>query len=460
MGAEDRIVAYEKEMTELLQALVKIPSVRAEAQPEAPFGLDVAESLRLVLDWGEREGFQTRNINGYAGHIEYGQGEELIGVLAHVDVVPAGEGWTYPPFGAEIHDGKIYGRGVTDDKGPAVAVLYALKALKEEGTPVRRRIRIILGCDEESRWECMDAYFKAEPKPTMGFTPDAVFPLVFSEKGRLGLTVAGTVKNGHQGIQLLSLQGGSRANVVPDQATAMIKVEEQKLLENIERVLGGHPSVQSTPNPTGLTLKAKGIAAHASMPELGDNALGKMLMALADLELSGGTWDTIRSLAEWFGAGFDGDRLGIAAKDAESGALTMNLGVLDIQSDQVRLEIDIRYPRTVSGEALVEQLRQTFDPLGLKPIDTIVMPPHFVAPDHPLVQNLLDAYRQETGDQSAPIAIGGRTYATVLGTAVAFGPGFPGEPDLAHQRDEFMAINDLIRCGRIYARALEGLMTT
>lgn len=463
MSVEDRVATYQGEMIEFLQKLIRIPSVRGEAAPEAPFGPEVKEALQTTLAWAEKEGFKTRNVRGYAGHIEYGDGPETLGVLVHLDVVPAGEGWVHPPFGAEIHEGRIFGRGVTDDKGPAVAALYALKALKEEGIPLRRKIRIILGCDEESRWECMDAYFEEEPRPTLGFTPDAVFPLVFSEKGRLGLIFEGKVLSDLKGTRLTRLEGGSRANVVPDQATAFIQAEGsdlQRLLDIFATEITERDTVEWSKHEAGIQLTAHGRAAHASMPHLGDNALAKLIALLSRLGLKGGAWEIVNLLAKGFGAGFSGAGLEIAATDPVSGELTINLGVLHMDESSIRMEVDVRYPRNANGEHLAKRIRAFFAPVGIEITDMIVMPPHFVEENHPLVQTLMEAYRQETGDYSAPLAIGGRTYATVLGTAVAFGPGFPGQPDLAHQRDESMDIEDLVRCGRIYARALVGLAST
>lgn len=459
MDVFHRIETYQGEMVEFLQQLLRISSVRTDGFPGAPFGSAVAEALGVALAWGEREGFRTRNVNGYAGHIEYGEGEEIIGVLAHMDIVPAGDGWTFPPFAAEIHNGRIYGRGAIDDKGPAVAAMYALKALKEEGPPLRHRIRIILGCDEESRWECMDAYFKAEPRPSLGFTPDGVFPLVHSEKGRLGLTMKGKINKFLGFPQLVCLKGGSRANVVPDLATAFVRAEgpiRQKLIKEIEREAKEN-QITWTLHEEGIKLSVRGIASHASMPELGDNALVKLLVFLGGLGYEGGAWETVHLLTKGFKGGFDGSGFGIDAFDTESGALTMNLGVLHIEDDALEMELDIRFPRTEKGEVIVERLQSAFVTQGITVEDALIIPPHFVAAEHPLVQKLLDAYRKETGDQSEPLAIGGRTYATVLGTAVAFGPGFPGQPDLAHQRDESIAIEDLMRCSRIYARALVDL---
>src|SRR5690554_601263 len=191
-----------------LRELIAIPSVKSSpAGPGAPFGLEMARALEYVLAWGEKEGFRTQNFSGYAGHLEYGEGEEDLGVLLHLDVVPAGAGWQYPPFQGSRMGDRIYGRGAVDDKGPVVAVLYALKALKEAGVQPDRKIRVIFGCDEESGWKCMEHYFQKAPKPAFGFVPDADFPLIHCEKGFVALTLQAGYNSSAGGLELLRLVG-------------------------------------------------------------------------------------------------------------------------------------------------------------------------------------------------------------------------------------------------------------
>lgn len=292
-GIEQRLKATEGAMVDFLQKLIQIPSVRAEAAgPGAPFGENLRKALETVLAWGEQEGFRTRNVRGYAGHIEYGEGDATVGVLVHLDVVPAGEGWTYPPFAAVIEDGRIYGRGAVDDKGPTAAVLFALKALKDQGVPLRRKIRVIFGCDEESNWECMEEYFKVEPRPAMGFTPDADFPLVYSEKGMLAVALTGSLPAGDAPVCLEAVTGGMRRNIVPEYAEAVLGFTDPSLRESVRQKLQaageeiGHIQLEGAGDT--LKIKATGRAAHASQPQLGENAIGRLVLALNSLELSGG----------------------------------------------------------------------------------------------------------------------------------------------------------------------------
>src|SRR5690606_23979473 len=166
------------------QRLLQIKSVLDEenATKDAPLGQGVKDALQFMLDLGEEHGFKSKNEGNLAGHIDFGEAEECVGILCHVDVVPEGDGWSVDPYGAEIKDGKIYARGAIDDKGPTMAAFYGMKIVKELDLPLKRRVRMIIGTDEESNWRCVDHYFEHEEMPTFGFAPDADFPIIYAEK--------------------------------------------------------------------------------------------------------------------------------------------------------------------------------------------------------------------------------------------------------------------------------------
>lgn len=463
-----RIEKDQEEMVTVLKDLISIPSVKAEPVGNAPFGKEIARALEYVLAWGEKQGFSVKNLSGYAGHMEYGEGEETVGVLVHVDVVPAGDGWTYGPFSGTIAEGRIYGRGTVDDKGPAVAVMYALKALKEAQVRLKRKIRIIFGCDEESGWACMDHYFQHEKKPTCGFAPDAEFPLINCEKGMLGLDLDGEVPlTSPEQPQLLQFQGGERRNVVPDYAEAIIFLSEPELARRVRKELTGYfgqiavndQKFQWQEKDGRFLLRVYGVSAHASLPQLGENALIKLARILAGLNYHSGAWDLLHFIAENIGPENDGRKFGIACSDERSGELTLNLGVVAIKDGRIHLELDIRYPMCTNAQFITDQIRKGVVPLKLtvKPAHSLL--PHYVPVDDGLVQTLLKAYRSETHDSAQPLSIGGRTYAVALGNGVAFGPVFPGRPGLAHKKDEYISLADLYACARIYARALYELAT-
>ena len=458
----DRIQQEQPEMISTLQELIAIPSVKADpAGADAPFGREIARALEYVLAWGERHGFTTKNLSGYAGHLEYGTGEELVGVLVHLDVVPAGEGWRFPPFSGTVADGKIYGRGANDDKGPAVAVMYALKALKESGVKLGKKIRIIFGCDEESGWQCMEHYFKHERKPDYGFTPDAYFPLINSEKGQMALKFEGRATADGDGVVLLAFTGGTRRNVVPESAEAVLAFPDQEALEQgkaaiLAQGINGIAAL-ALPERNQLKVSAQGVSAHGSTPEQGDNAVTKLAQALAPVEGEEGAWAAVRFIRECFGRETDGRGLGINCQDEVSGALTINLGVVRTEAGKIWMEVDIRSPQSANHETMKTKIADRLRSYGLQITERSTLAPHYLPVDNHLVQVLLQVYREETGDQSKPVATGGRTYAMTLGNGVAFGPGFPGQPETAHQKDEYFAVEDLMTCTRIYAKALYAL---
>src|SRR6056297_3744079 len=238
---EQKVDSYKKDIVSSLQEIVEIKSVEAKAQEGMPFGEGVDKSLRKFLELAEKLGLPTKYVDGYAGHVEIGEGAEMLGILCHLDVVPEGTKWTYPPYAAEIHDDKMYGRGTIDDKGPAIASLYALKAIKESDIKLNKKVRLILGTDEESGWEGLDYYFKKEPKPEMAFSPDAQYPVIHAEKGILIFDLnyeldiddeEYSTSNGFK-YEVLSLKGGNAPNMVPDSCEVLIKTDYGKSLEKI-----------------------------------------------------------------------------------------------------------------------------------------------------------------------------------------------------------------------------------
>lgn len=455
----DRIQQEQEAMIKTLQELIAIPSVKGgPVTVGAPFGPEIARALAYVLAWGEQHGFTAKNLSGYAGHLEFGSGEKTVGVLVHLDVVPAGEGWSHPPFSGTVADGKIYGRGAVDDKGPAVAAMYALKALKESGVQLGKKIRIIFGCDEESGWRCMDHYFKHEKKPDYGFTPDAMFPLINSEKGQMALVFEGEGKTEGEGVILQSITGGTRRNVVPERAEAVLVFPDEASLCRGKAALLAQKinglNLTDLPEKNQLRIVAHGVSAHGSTPEQGENAISKLALALTPIEGKGGSWESIRFIRDCFGQGTDGSGLGIACRDEVSGALSINLGVIRTEGEKIRMEVDIRSPRSADHRQMKEKIADQLSRYGLKITESSTMPPHYLPEDNWLVQVLLGVYREETGDLTKPVATGGRTYAVTLGNGVAFGPVFPGQPETAHQKDEYFAIKDMITCARIYGKAL------
>lgn len=415
-----------------LQAFIRIPSVKSPPVGGYPFGAPIHHALEYALKHARLLGFDTKNLDGYAGVIDYGQGEETLGILAHVDVVPAGEGWTLPPFSGEIKSGRICGRGASDDKGPAISAVYALAAVAAARIPLKRRVRIILGCDEESGWDCMAYYKLHEPMPALAFSPDAEYPLVYSEKAILHATFT----RKHTG-SYLQIRCGQRLNVVPGLAEAYISGEHT----NFPSIPGFQVLNQLRGNETYI--RVEGLSAHASTPERGSNALQALLQVLGDAPLHANDAATLLALRDMLKLDMHGESLGIDQTD-ESGRLTLNPGLLHWDAEGVTLGFDARIPHCMATETILVALRDALAPLGFSLRDSHIQPGHIVQRDSELVRTLMQVYCTQTGDmQAEPLAIGGGTYARAMPSAVAFGCEWPGSPPVAHMPDEYIALEDM-----------------
>lgn len=447
------IDGFKQEMLDTLSRWINVPSVKGEEAPGAPFGVEVRRALDVALADAEAMGFSVRNFDGYAGDVRMGpEGVEPLAILAHVDVVPAGDGWSTDPFQAVVKDGKIYGRGTSDDKGPAVAALYAMYALKKAGVPLTREIRLILGCDEESGWGCMHHYLEHCDMPKAGFSPDANFPVINTEKGMLHLSVRGAY---HKGGLVKEISVGERCNVVPGSAVATVYGDEALCAraEDFAREQGYDLKAQAQADGTAL-LTVTGVPGHAAFPEGARNALGQLLVVLKALGAEG----SLAVLADRVGAEYDGLSLGIRCKDEASGPLTCNLGILRYnEQDGLYATLDIRYPILCDHKALTRCIEAALAPEVSVTVDS-QKDPHHVSPHSKLVKDLLDAYHEVTGLPREAVSTGGGTYARVLEEGVAFGSVFPGEEELAHQADEYMPVDSLVKNVQIFVYALQKMM--
>lgn len=424
--------------------LVSIPSVsRGTPEPGMPFGKAVDDALTYTLALANRLGFpNTRSLDGYCGTIDYGEGDEMLMVMAHLDVVPAGPAWSSDPFTPEIRNGRVYGRGVIDDKGPAVSTLYALQAVKESGIPLKRRVRILLGCDEEKGWGCIDRYKQTEEDPTLAFTPDGVYPLVYSEMG-----ICHTVyekKLEHSGVHI---DCGYAPNVVPGEAGATLPFAAQPVsLQN--------PAVTLTTD--GNTLRATGRGGHAAEPHLAQNALLALLEALAAQPLTGADLDTAASLHALLKSDLHGEGFGLNVSDS-SGQLTLSPDILTWDETGVRITLDCRYPFSLSLEQLLDRLDKGFAPLGFTRVSFKNTDGHFIDPKSELVTTLLDVYNQCTGLDAKPLTVGGGTYARAFKNAVAFGAEPENAPAQCHMPDESIGLDEIRFNTRVIAEAIARL---
>ena len=460
MDINTQIAAYREQMVEQLCRLIRIPSVQGEAQPGMPFGKEVHEALMQMLSLARSLGFETvQDVDGYAGYVEIGQGEEEIGVLVHLDVVPAGDdGWSVDPFGGTVKDNRVYGRGATDNKGAAIAALYALLALKDCDVPLRRRVRLVIGCNEETGMHDLDYYDAHIGLPNYAFAPDGNYPIINVERGILQVhAVCPCAPTVGAGAHIVSIHSGLRPNVVPGSATAVLACEDpQPILDAFEAYRATCPhALQLTVQQGQLVLSAEGAVGHAARPHLGANAAGMLLEALAALPLANGeTERAIRAMAQHIGFTMYGERLGIASEDEVSGKTTCNLGVLTVENDEVQFTLDIRHCVSITDEHILMTLQQTFAGMGFTFAPGHRQGSHVVPADAPLVQALLGVYHAQTHQDTYCISIGGGTYARKMpGRAVAFGTTFSGQARLAHVADEYFDIDELVQNAQIMAQA-------
>lgn len=446
------------------KALLSIESVlnEQEATIEAPLGKGVKEALDFMLELGNRDGFAVKNVDNLAGHIEYGEGQEILGVLCHVDVVPAGEGWTSPPFSPEVRDGKLYSRGAMDDKGPTMAAYHALKLIKELNLPLNKRVRVIIGTDEESKWRCVNRYFQTEEMPQIGFAPDADFPIIHAEKGIADFFIVQKPLDGlGEGIKVLSFQSGQRLNMVPDYATVKLQEATEDVQLQFEKYLSEHQLKGRYYSENEITVfELEGKAAHAMEPKNGVNAGLYLASFLAELSLDSRAKSFFQFIKSYLFEDSRGKALGLQYTDDITGDLTVNVGILEYHyQGKVKIGVNIRYPVTYSMENQLESLSSLLNEQGFNLTDFEDSKPHHVEKDSSLIQTLQKVYEEQTGEKANLLTIGGGTYARSLKQGVAFGPLFPGRPDVAHQKDEYIHIEDLLKASSIYAQAIFDLCT-
>lgn len=468
MKFNNTIDSMKADIISTTQELIGFKSVETTPEPGAPFGRPMRACLDRVLEMCEEMGFSTKNIDGYAGHAECGEGEEIVGILVHMDVVPEGSGWSVDPYGGQVIDGKLFGRGAIDDKGPAAAVMYALKAVKDSGEKFNKRVRIIFGCDEESgRWDCMKHYFQSEEMPSCGFSPDADFPIINSEMGitifNLSKEFSNTESNALAGIKINSIKGGNRPNMVPDYCECELEVGkdlEESLREKVEFMKDKqNADIILEQMGANFIVKSHGISAHGSTPDKGLNAVSQMISLLSKLPLDDDERaGFVRFMDSSIGMETDGESFGLYMRDEVSGKLVFNLGVFELNEKSATATINVRYPVTKTRDEVYAIIEKKALEAGINYNEVTGKAPLYVPADNPLVQKLSAVYKRATGEEATLISIGGGTYSRAIKNAVAFGPLFPGQLELAHQKDEYIGVDELIKCTKIYADAISELI--
>ena len=437
---------------EAYRKMLRIASVEGPAADNAPYGPENRQALDYALELCEGFGFSTKDLEGHAGYGQFGSGEKLIMSLGHLDVVPVGPGWKHQPFGAEIDGGYVYARGAVDDKGPTMASLWAMAAIRAiGGDGFGVRFRQVFGCDEESGFGCMERYVQTEEAPTFGIAPDSGWPCYHAEKRITDLLVVAPIPDGS--MTLLKAEGGSRPNIVIDSFEARVRVSgparsevEDKLADAWDR------NVTYAWEGDELGIFAIGKAAHGSRPFDGVSAAVRAFRFLRDISPldSFAFYDALMEIGHPGGEG-----LGISGSDDIVGPLTSNLGVVTTSERGVELLFNLRVPVKVEIDGLLERARKSLAdrPGGWSFSVERDSPGLYFPVDHPLVATIVDVYAEESGERREPGTMGGGTYARAVPNTVSVGTGWEGDGG-AHETDERLKVDHLYRMARIYGRIL------
>ena len=447
---------YKPEMIETLKNFIKIESVKSASQPNMPYGKGLFDALMYIQSTSERMDLECVNLFGQMAYVDYGYGDDMLAVLLHIDVVPAGEGWTMPPFEGIEKEGRIYGRGAVDNKGPAVCALYALRALNDNCVQLDKKVRLIFGTDEETGWGDIEFYKKHENLPSIAFSPDGRYPVINTEKGLLHaeLTVDASEPQ-ENGVRVVSFIAGTRPNVVPHTAECLISAPFSTIQQSLQTYVCPIGATLSCEEAEGglVRILAIGKGAHGSMPEKGINAASSILQYLNTLPLaSGRLTQALYTLAAKIGTDVNGQGCGLDVSDDISGRLTLNLGTISVKDGRLSASIDIRYPISYSREWIEEKLGEHF--LEFSRHILHALDPHHVPEDSELVTTLKQAYTEITGEEAYCLSTGGATYARAFKNAVTFGPLFPDQPSVEHGPDEYIEIDSLFKNAEIIANAI------
>lgn len=451
MDLNQYVLAKQEDLLTCLQENLQIPSVQGDAADAAPYGTEIRRSLDHILSTAEKLGFRTKNVDGHLGWCEYGNGEEMVAILGHLDVVPAGDGWNYDPWGGLIEGERIWGRGTMDDKGPTIAALFALAALRDSGLPLKRRIRLLFGCNEETGSADIKYYLSTGGEiPVMGFTPDGEYPVINGEKGIINVTYSKSYQQTGD-LKLISIQGGTAPNVVPAFASAKLACSKE-IAQRIAILKA--PKIRYSVQDYGILVEAEGISAHGSTPEQGENAIGRLILALDTLPFEGALANGIHFLASTLGMESNGKSAGIYLSDPVSGELTLNWGTLNADEQKLSMKLNYRYPVTKTYEDCAPVLDSAFANAGFIKEAELHKAKLYIPEDSQLVKTLLNVYASHTGITGQAKCIGGGTYAKMLPNILAFGPVFPGDEVREHKPDEFIEISKLMKNAQIIASAM------
>lgn len=449
---------HKREIIDDIFTLVRIPSIAVETNGEKPYGEKCAEALDAVSEIASREGLEVKNFDYHAVSATFGKTPERLGILTHVDVVPEGDGWTVDPFFVTEINGKIYGRGVADDKGAAIMSIWAVKAIRELGIPLKEGVRLIFGSGEEIGCRDMEYYMSKEKMPPYVFSPDASFPIINTEKGRYCESFSRSYTANTGSPSLTSLKGGDTVNVIPQTCVATIEGLNKDAVSDViegckERLSGVSFDVSHSNGRVKIT--ATGRSAHASTPTKGKNALTAMLEIISALPLCGEPFESIKALSTLFPySDHYGEAFGAQVKDSISGRSTYSLDILECSGGNIKGSFDGRISLKAKYENTVVPISEKFKNAGFDITFGGLTPPHHVDKESDLVRKLAEAYEYYMGKKATCCSMGGFTYVHDIENAVAFGPTMQSRNAHIHGPNEHMIVDEMIKATAIFAKAI------
>lgn len=460
---QEQIIAHlrenKEEMLNDLMELIRINSQKGEALPGKPFGEGPAQALEFALNKAKAMGFKTWNHDYYVGTVDFNEEERQLDILVHLDVVPATEEWTVTkPFEPIIVEGRVYGRGSSDDKGPTIAALYAMKVIKELNIPLRKNVRLILGTDEECGGSDIDYYYEREKEAPMTFSPDGSFPVINVEKGGLRGRITSKFETSSHTPTILSIRGGDKINTVPGMAVAKVKgltlKEIEKYCVTVEKSTGIHFEV-AMEGQVGIII-AKGKSAHAANPEKGNNAITGLIKLLITMPFPRSEgFNQLKAFYQYFPHGdWLGKHIGVSMYDEFANDLTLSINLLDYDENRMEIHFDCRAPLCATNENVRDIIKQKLQDLNMELQAGEMYPPHYVDEESEFIQTLLRCYELYTGKKGKCLSIGGGTYVHGIKNGVAFGGVMEDVDTNMHGINEFMPIEDLIISAAIFAQAI------
>lgn len=438
---KSEIIKQIKELVSFRSVLDNSPSNEATSHP---FGIEIDRCLDYTLSLCKELGFNIyKDPKGYYGYAEIGEGSEMLGILGHLDIVPVSdpENWSYDPFTLTQEGDKLIARGVSDDKGPIITTLYAVVALKNLGIKFNKRVRFIFGTDEETFWRCINRYVEQEELPTLGFTPDSNFPVIYAEKGLLQVNFTGKGEN-------ITIKGGEAYNSVPTHID-YFGDKQQALIESLKNHNFEYSIIEDGVRVIGKT-------SHAQSTELGINPISRLAICLTEIGIQS---PTLEFITKYINTSPYGEHIFGIKEDEPSGKLKFNLAKIDINKEFSFLGMDTRIPVTHSMEDIIQTLQQLAKDNNFEYEQHDRLNSLYVPKDHSLVQTLCDIYKEETDFDPTPIATGGATYSRAMKNVVTFGMIFPDTPKTAHLTNEYINVQDIDRAFIIYAKAILKLAT-